>query len=414
MSPIDVDVEIDGETVSAGQLFSTIRRGRLASSFGYAPEFIGRAGAYALEPALPLSSGSWALQRSLPRSFDDAAPDRWGRNLIAKRIRAEAPVGEAARQIDDRDFLLGVSDVSRQGALRFSLDGEFQHPSLDVPKLIALPELLDAAREVARDGADDLAAVKFLLDAGTGSLGGARPKASVRDGDRLTIAKFPHHSDEWSVIAWEKTALSLAADAGITVPNIRLVGVHDQPVLLLERFDRDGPARIGYISAMTLLEADDGSPRDYLEIADALTDHGASPSADLHELWRRLAFSIAIHNTDDHLRNHGFLRRRGGWRLAPAFDVNPNPDASARRVTGIGGAADPAAEVRVLLDYASSFDLTVASAKAILADVVDAARRWADEARRNGVPASELERFRPTLESTIGVVAAAASRTSRG
>lgn len=410
MTPIDVHVEIGGETRLAGRLYSALRRGRVSSSFTYSSDYLRLPDAYPLDPSLPLSAGSWPLQRSLPRAFDDAAPDRWGRNLIAKRIRAEASgsVG-AVTHIDDRDFLLGVSDVSRQGALRFSLGGEFQHPSSDVPKLIALPSLLHAAAEVARDGGDDLAAVKILLDAGTGSLGGARPKASVRDGDRLQIAKFPHLSDEWNVIAWEKTALDLAAAAGITVPANQLVHIQDHAVLLLERFDREGAERVGYVSAMTLLEADDGSPRDYLEVADALTDHGAAPSADLRELWRRIAFSIAIHNTDDHLRNHGFLHRRGGWRLAPAFDLNPNPVLGATRVTGVGGAADPAGEIRVLLDYARAFDLDAASAGAILRDVAGAARDWRAAASRNGVPPAELDRFAATLDVTVGLVARSAA-----
>lgn len=409
MSRIHAHIEIDGRTVQIGDLYSTLRRGRLSSTFVYDADYLGRKSAYSVEPALPLSGGNWALDRALPRSFDDAAPDRWGRNLIAKRLRAEAAIeGLAPRQIDDRDFLLGVSDATRQGALRFTTEtgDAFEHPSTSVPKLIALPALLNAADSVARDP-DSLTAIKTLLDAGTGSLGGARPKASVRDGERLLIAKFPHHGDEWAVIGWEKTALDLAEDAGITVPNTQLVAINGKSVLLLERFDRNGPNRVGYISAMTLIEGEDGSARDYLEIAEGISEHGARTRADLHELWRRIAFSVAIHNTDDHLRNHGFLRRGPGWVLSPAFDINPNPVLGAHRVTSIGGAQNPIEEIDALLAVASSFDLSGRQARQILREVADAATRWTTVARRNGIVDAEIQRFRAVFDETIGIVATA-------
>lgn len=408
MTSIRAHVEIDGATHPVGDVYSSLRRGRLVSTFAYDRDYLGLKSAYPIEPALRLGGGNWALSRSLPRSFDDAAPDRWGRNLIAKRLRVEA--AEQARPpqtIDDRDYLLGVSDVTRQGALRFTTtaNDRFQHPASEVPKLIALPALLRAADHVARNDSDSFAAVKTLLDAGTASLGGARPKASIRDESTLLIAKFSHPGDEWNVIAWEKTALDLAKEAGIRVPEARLVNVDGHSVLLLERLDRAGARRIGYISAMTLLEADGGQSRDYLEIADAIPDHGAQTSADLHELWRRIAFSIAIHNTDDHLRNHGFLRRRGGWALAPAFDINPNPELGAQRVTSIGGASDPVAEVGTLLAHAAIFDLTEVLARRVLREVADAASNWRSVARGNGLSQSDRGRFEHVLDQTIATVA---------
>jgi serine/threonine-protein kinase HipA len=247
-------------------------------------------------------------------------------------------------------------------------------------------------------------AIKTLLDAGTGSLGGARPKASVRDGDRLLIAKFPHHADGWSVIAWEKTALDLAEAAGLSVPNRQLVGIEGNPVLLLDRFDRDGAHRVGYVSAMTLLEAQDGQPRDYTEIAEVIPENSSATADDLRQLWRRIAFSVAVHNTDDHLRNHGFLRRNAGWRLAPAFDINPNPDLAAQRVTSIGGATSPADEVNALLVYSESFGLTDSQARAVLGEVADAARGWETVARRNGIAEAEITRFDRVLTHTIEAV----------
>ena len=407
MNRILAYVELDGETRAAGDTYFTFRRNRLTASFSYNREYLTLPGAYPIDPALRLTAGPWPLPQGLPGAFSDAAPDRWGRSLISKRLRAQAAAEERPTpNLDDRDYLLGVSDETRQGALRFKteIDGEFQHPAPDVPKLIALPALLHAADAVSRDPSHNLDAIKTLLDAGTGSLGGARPKASVRDDDRLLIAKFPHHADDWSVIAWEKTALDLAEAAGITVPGRRLVNVDGHPVLLLDRFDRNRSGRIGYISAMTLLEAQDGQPRDYTEIAEAIPDYSADTNEDLRQLWRRIAFSIAMHNTDDHLRNHGFLRGRTGWRLAPVFDVNPNPELAARRVTSVGGASTPADEVQALLLYARNFGLTDAQARGILKEVTHAAGDWESVARRNGIAEAEIGRFRPTLRHTIAAV----------
>jgi serine/threonine-protein kinase HipA len=292
VSRIRAYVELDGQPHEVGDAYFTFRRGRLTATFSYQRGYLELRNAYAIDPALRLTAGPWPLPHGLPGAFSDAAPDRWGRNLIAKRLRAQA--AEQRRPtptLDDRDYLLGVSDETRQGALRFKTDADeaFQHPAPEVPKLIALPSLLHAADAVARDGTDNMEAIKVLLDAGTGSLGGARPKASVKDGDRLLIAKFPHHADQWNVIAWEKSALDLAEDAGIDVPRRQLVGIEGNPVLLLDRFDRDGHQRVGYLSAMTMLEAQDGQARDYTEMAEVIPENSSATSADLRQLWRRSA-----------------------------------------------------------------------------------------------------------------------------
>lgn len=413
MTSLHCAVDIDGSPAPLGVLFSTVRRRTLVSSFAYERGYVADARAYPIDPALPLHIGSQPVNGPLPRAFSDAAPDRWGRTLIAKRLRAEASAaGEPTRVVDDRDYLLGVSDSTRQGALRFrtEADGPFEHPSDGVPKLLSLPELLRASESVARNDPDSLPSVKLLLDAGTGSLGGARPKASVRDGDRLLIAKFPHPADEWNVIAWESAALELAGQAGIDVPRSESVSVDGRTVLLLDRFDREGDRRIGYISAMTMVEADDGSPRDYLEIAEALAAQGATTTRDLRQLWRRIAFSVAVNNTDDHLRNHGFLRHRAGWSLSPAFDMNPDPSLAARRVTSIGGAVGPVEEIRALRATAASFDLDTAEARVILREVHDAVRDWRSVARKHGISSAEILRFEPVLDRTGEIVADAASR----
>lgn len=399
-----------GESRLLGRLYSNLRRGRVASTFAYDGDYLAWEEAYNLEPGLPLTGGTQAVDGALPLSFQDAAPDRWGRNLIAKRIRSEwAAAGRAVGSIDERSYLLGVSDHTRQGALRFAevQGGTFQHPATEVPKLISLPELMQAADQVARDGPGTLEAVKLLLDAGTGSLGGARPKASVSDSGKLSIAKFGHPADGWDVMAWEKTALDLAEAAGVSVPERKLVRVGGRSVLVEARFDRSPEGRIGYISAATLLEAADGDSRDYLEIAETLPEHSSRTVADLQQLWRRIAFSIAIHNTDDHLRNHGYLRNGAGWILAPAFDMNPNPQLGDGRITSVGGAGSAEEEVRALVNYADVFNMTEERARATLSEVANVASGWAAAARRNGIDEEQIAMFAPALNTCVAVVGAA-------
>jgi serine/threonine-protein kinase HipA len=152
---------------------------------------------------------------------------------------------------------------------------------------------------------------------------------------------------------------------------------------------------------MTLLTAQDGRSHDYIDLAEAIPDSSSGATADLRQLWRRIAFSIAIHNTDDHLRNHGFLRRGAGWRLAPAFDMNPNPQLAEQRVTSIGGASNPAEEVNALMVYSENFDLIDSQARAILHEVADAVGDWRNIARRNGITQGEIARFGRTLPHTI-------------
>jgi serine/threonine-protein kinase HipA len=239
------------------------------------------------------------------------------------------------------------------------------------------------------------------------SLGGARPKAQVVDNNgRLSIAKFPRvQGDDWDVIRWEAVAHALAADAGITMSRARLELIDNKPVLLLERFDRTdraaqdgGRERIGYVSAMTRLETTDGVPGDYLEIA-AVTER----QRDRQELWRRIAFTMLISNTDDHLRNHGYLRlSSSGWDLSPAFDINPNPDGGPF-ATQLNG--DDTGDIKNLLDLANHFDLTAEDANNTLREVIEATSRWAEVAHRAGVSKSEIGLMAPAFERQAAVQA---------
>lgn len=388
---LDVDLELDGRPIPVGTAHFSRRGQSLTTTFTYRTTYLASPRAYAIDPALPLDVGR-GHTAGLPGAFADSAPDRWGRRLIEK-------AWGNARSISEVDYLVGVSDHSRQGALRFRRPGEdvYVAEGSAIPRLIDLPRLLHASDQLAdvRHGRDEeLQAVRELLNVGGTTLGGARPKASVVDADgALSIAKFPHPGDEWDVMAWEKTALDIAELAGLAVPSRHLTQVNGRSVLILRRFDRDGHRRLGYVSAMTLTGLHDGDAADYLDLAAAIADHSSRPNADLRALWRRMAVFSTIHNIDDHFRNHGFLRAAHGWALAPTFDVNPNPDLSKARVTSISGASSASDEPEALVEAAAYFAIHRDEARALLESIRDAASQWRSLAARNGVPEHELRRF---------------------
>ena len=279
---VAVFVAVGDDNRLAGRMYSHRHRGVESASFVYDDRFLASPDAYALDPALPLVAGTLQtpIGRALFGAFTDSLPDRWGRMLIrrAERLRANS-AATGTRSLSEVDLLLGVRDDLRQGAMRFKLDEQGPFLATEdsgVPALTDLPVLLDIAARVESDSADydDL---RRLLRAGS-SLGGARPKAHVLDAaGRVAIAKFPSDgSDAWDVMAWEKVALDLAHDAGVAVPESQLIRVADRHVLIVDRFDRRGTARIGYASAMTMLEARDGDQRSYLEIAAVIEERSAS------------------------------------------------------------------------------------------------------------------------------------------
>lgn len=403
---VQVHVDMAGTATRVGTAFFHWRGGNLSTTFSYEQSWLADKKAYGLGPDLPLVAGTHHVA-GLPGPFSDCAPDRWGRNLISRRIRAEARLSNtSAASLSEVDYLIGVSDSTRLGALRFRVDDSapFLATNNEVPRLIALPKLLSAATRVAdaRRTNDEYEAVKLLLDAGTGSLGGARPKAAVqRDDGRLLIAKFPHPHDEWNIAAWEKTALDLARVAGIVTPEHTLVRIDSASVLLLDRFDRgDDQTRIPYISAMTMMSEHDGAHADYVDLAGQLEESGAGDTRELQRLFQRVVFGIAIHNTDDHLRNTGFLHSRDGWRLSPLFDVNPNPDLSARRQTTIAGADNIDDGANALLDLAPVCRLDAPGAQALISEVIAATAQWRQVAATNGLSRSAIDDFSDTFETT--------------
>jgi serine/threonine-protein kinase HipA len=402
---ITVYVAVRERNLLAGRLYSHRHRGVESASFAYDDRYLADPEAYALDPALPLVTGvlQTPVGHRLFGAFSDCAPDRWGRTLIKRAEIARAKLaGTAPHSMSEAEILLGVRDDLRQGALRFRHSEEGPFLAVEdsgVPILTDLPKLLEIAERAESDSAD-YADLKRLLRAGS-SLGGARPKAHVIDAaGRIAIAKFPSaSSDTWNVMAWEKVALDLARDAGIKVPDSQLIHVGARNVLVVDRFDRRGATRVGYASAMTMLEARDGDQRSYLEIAGVIEERSAATTADLNQLWRRMAFSILISNTDDHLRNHGFLHERAdSWSLSPAFDLNPNPDPGPKELSTAIDFSDTRASVDTLMEVAEYFRLNADEANNVLTRVSSAVGRWRAVAATHGLQQADINAMEPAFE----------------
>jgi len=410
--PVHVWLAVGTDNVKVGQLYGHRRRGTESATFQYEPSYLARPGAYAVDPMLPLSSGAFQtpVDLGLFNSFRDSSPDRWGRRLRDRqeKLRAEE-ADQVPRQLTELDCLLGARDDLRQGALRFRTQepGPFleipdlEIPDRAVPALTDLGDLLAVAARVENDdaGADE---IRRMVQAGS-SLGGARPKCHVRDRDgSLAIAKFPSaRTDTWEVMAWEYVLLELARQAGIRVPEARLERIANQYVLIVKRFDRELTTqhRVGYASALTLLEARDGEQRSYLDIAETIEEVSPHATEDLQELWRRIAFSVLTSNTDDHLRNHGFLHVGSGQcKLSPAFDLNPNPAAGTKYLTTAIDEVETRASIDLVVSIADFFRLSPDEAHQQVATVRAAVSGWSRVAAAVGLDRAEISRMRPAFD----------------
>jgi serine/threonine-protein kinase HipA len=401
-----VYIDLEGAPQLVGQLWARYNRGRETASFEYDKAWLEHPACFPLEPALALTFGPHhtAPGKSLFGAIGDSAPDRWGRVLIQRNeLRMARDEQRPARTLNEIDYLLGVGDAARQGALRFAdnEDGPFlaEQSAVQIPPLKRLRELLGAVERITADGGTD-ADIELLLAPGS-SLGGARPKASIIDHDgHLAMAKFPQHDDTVRAPLWEALALKLAAQARIATPVWRIENFARRVVLLLQRFDRAQGTRIPFLSAMSMLDAADHEQHSYLEIADALRQYGSRPGEDCAQLWRRIVFSILISNTDDHLRNHAFLYDPiGGWRLAPAYDLNPMPvDLKPRNLSLAINEVDDTASLDVALEVSRHFGLKPAEARTIVTEVGAAVATWRGEARTIGLSAKEIERMASAFE----------------
>ncbi len=339
--------------------------------------------------------------------FSDASPDRWGRLLMRRRLEREQRAGlvDKSARLRESDYLLGVHDSFRVGGLRFRLEdaGAFldDRHGMAAPPLVRLRELEAASLALERDTensapeGDDW--LKMLLAPG-GSLGGARPKASVTDPEGgLWIAKFPSAGDLHDVGGWEMVVNTLAHQCGLSVPEVmvqRFSGPHH--TFLVKRFDREGERRLHFASAMTLTghkDGEDGSVGvSYLELAQVLVKEGAEVERDLRELWSRVVFNVLVSNADDHLRNHGFLLRPGrGWSLSPAYDLNPVPMAQGLKLNI--SEADNALELALALEVAQFFRVGAREASEIVARFKGVVRGWRAIAARLSLPRREQERL---------------------
>lgn len=336
--------------------------------------------------------------------FADASPDRWGRLLMKRRLERDQRAGieDPRRRLVESDYLLGVHDKFRVGALRFGTgdDGEFlgQRSHVAAPPFVQLRDLEAAVLALERDEDNTAPAggdwLRMLIAPG-GSLGGARPKASVVDPDgRLWMAKFPSLRDECNVGAWELVVQTLATQCGLDVPkSLARQFASPHHTFLVQRFDRTVQGRrLHFASAMTLTGHSDGDDADsgasYLELARVLIDHGAQANADLRQLWTRILFNVLVSNTDDHLRNHGFILEPGrGWRLSKAYDMNPVPGAAGLKLNI--SESDNALDVDLVLSVAHYFRVSGDDAFAIMEHCVAVVRQWRKVASALKIPVRE-------------------------
>lgn len=385
-----------------GEVQATTARGRTLLSLCFHDAWLHQHCNLVLDPALLPFAGQQFPSNGMPLCgmLADSSPDRWGRLLMRRREARDARrEGRRPRPLDVYDYLVGVHDPQRAGALRIR-DAEerclAQGEHLAAPPWATLRQLEHAAWSLEQDQEPDDADydtwLRLLMAPGS-SLGGARPKAGVADEQgNLWIAKFPSASDERDMGAWEYVVWQLARKAGIHTPEARierLSGKHH--TFLSRRFDRANGQRIHYASAMTLTGKSDGESASYLDIVEALMRYGHAPAEDLKELWRRIVFSICVANLDDHLRNHGFLLAPDGtgWRLAPAFDQNPIPlgDAHALAIDE----HDDANDLDLALSIVKYFRLSDRDANSTLTEVRTAVRMWEPLAEQIGISRAERE-----------------------
>lgn len=397
-----------------GTLFIDEGKGKEVISFEYDEKWLVNANdKLVFDPDLALFRGRQyaPLDKSMFGIFSDSCPDRWGETLIKRRELILAKKEERKpRRLTKLDFLLGVYDETRMGGLRFAEEegGSFVSNDKDLatPPWTTLRKLETASLAFEKD--EDGEAEKWLkqLLAPGSSLGGARPKASVMAPDNsLWIAKFPSKHDDINKGAWEMVVHDLAVMCGLNVPEAKLENFSKNgSTFLVKRFDRNGSHRIHYASAMTLLgkvdgaKADDGSS--YLELVSLIRGYGATPKKDLQELWRRIIFNMAVSNTDDHLRNHGFLLSKEGWRLSPLFDVNPEPvgDALSLNVDENNNMIDFDLALSVARQYEMSEKQAIEALNEVKSTVEN---NWKRLAQYYGLSRSAIDRMSPAFDMSF-------------
>jgi serine/threonine-protein kinase HipA len=386
-----------------GMLSATYLKGKQTFAFEFDDAWLKRKSNPKIDPDLPLTRGKSFPQAGKPNFgiFADAAPDRWGRRLMVRREKIiAAKENRPEKTLMELDFMLGVDDSGRMGALRFknAPDGPFLEDDRNcpAPPFTELRKLESASLHLEQDKASKIEEALAVLFRPGGSLGGARPKANVKDpSESLWIAKFPSESDEIDVGAWEQVTATLARASGVFMAEskaVKLASKHH--TFLTKRFDRSGSnIRYLYASAMTLLGKKDGesSETSYLEIAEILVSQGGTPKAQLHQLWKRIVFSILVSNTDDHLRNHGFLYNfeKNGWDLSPAFDINPV--SGGRNLSLSIDESDSSLDLDSARKVAPYFQISKSEADSTIEQLLAIRKAWRSLAKQLGLKAVEIE-----------------------
>jgi serine/threonine-protein kinase HipA len=395
-------VALGNGLVPVGRLVFETDGRRAHSTFIYDQEWIDNPRGFDLCPQMPRASasyhGSSGGRESRKRDviagpFADTAPDSWGRKLMRRVL------GEGATEFD---FLITCDDTARQGALRFLQENSEPFPQVGkaVPRLADIEDLVKIAQRFERD---PVGAEQDALDlvGAAGTPGGARPKANVRDGDRLWLAKFTSINDTWPVERLEVATMKLAGNLGLRTPDCRLElpgSLH--PIGLFSRFDRRVGGRVPYISARTALGKVGHASAFYTDIADIIRIISARPGDDLLQIWLRMVFGILVTNTDDHLKNHGFIYAgQNLWRLSPLFDVNPQPRRHARMETGISPLHGHEPDIGAAIEASEFFDVSVQEARIRARDMARCIRdSWREELRRQGLSGAGLNVCAPAFE----------------
>jgi serine/threonine-protein kinase HipA len=408
MNEKEILVYIDTENSPrlVGRLWHHHSKGRESSSFEYDRSWLKSPDKFALEPALMLSEGKYhtGTKANIFGSIGDSAPDRWGRVLMKKaEFEFAKETGRSIKTLTEADYLLMVNDELRQGALRFALkeNGPFLSNSTvhSIPPAVEISKLINASERVI-NSQETYNDIQLLLDPGS-SLGGARPKSCIikKDGS-LALAKFPRKDDYGCIEAWESVALTIAKKSGILAPRWQYEKISGKPVIIEDRFDRDGNKRIPFLSAMSMVGArDNETDHSYLEIADAIMRHGSKVNSDLKELYKRIALNVLISNTDDHLRNHGFLYDKKGWTLSPVYDINPTPVSVKPRILSLNIDFDnSAASVDTLLSVSEEFRLKLPEAKNIIKSISENVSEWDKIAKAHNISSKEIDYMSSAFE----------------
>ena len=392
-------VWLDDPAFGPLQHIGSLSRGvRGTIRFVYEPAWLNHSQAFPMDPELDLQAGDFFPKESNFGVFMDSCPDRWGQILMKRREAIEAKEERRTpRTLEPWDYLLGVQDCTRMGGLRFSWSGEtvyLANEALSAPPIAKITELQEIAFELTRKKQDDPGKLKEwlkVLVASGSSLGGARPKANLLAEDgTLWIAKFPSSEDDYDVALWEILLHNLAEQCAITVPPSRLMQIgNEYHTFLVKRFDRNNSDRLFFASAMTMLHHTDSDDASYLELSEFIATYGDVDhiAVDLEELFTRVIFNIVAANRDDHLRNHGFIRSPAGWRLSPAYDMNPSFRKEEHVLSLDLYNRQP--DLECAISTAGYYHIDSTRAKKIVSDVCTVMKGWKNEARKLGLSTHE-------------------------